>query len=553
MKRIRRYAYYRGGLTSLTMIVPSFASILTFVVYRLVVGELKAEIVFPAMAYFNLLRMPLFIYPMVVAQLVDALVAANRILKYMLAPELTFRPTYDRNSDNGIEINDGTFLWEGKGESVEEEAKNEPESTASKSKLEDTSLPGVHDISLKIPKGALVGVVGSVGSGKSSLLSAMVGEMRCEKGSVTFGGNVGYCPQQAWIQNATVRQNILFGLPFDEKRYQQVLQDCALVSDMEILQQGDQTEIGEKGINLSGGQKQRVSLARAVYYEADIILLDDPLSAVDAHVGRHLFDKCIKGVLQKKTRVLVTHQLNFIPEVDYVVFMKDGCIHEQGKYQDLIAKGGEFSDLMKSFGGINTEITRRRSSAVSIAQLSDSAAKNASNIRNSISSMNNGAFAADQISELRQTIQSHHSLKESLVNLDAKETPRLMQEEERAVGAVKPEVYLGYLKAYGGLAFFVFIVLTLLCSQATGVGTDLWLSYWVSPPDLLRNQSQDFFMYIYAIWGASQGVTALFLAILFTIGGSRAASKLHNRAFSRIIRAPVSFYDTTPLGRMINR
>lgn len=201
---------------------------------------------------------------------------------------------------------------------------------------------------MRVEKNQLVAVVGSVGSGKSSLLSALLGEMEKVSGKVNTNGTIAYVPQQAWIQNATLQNNILFGKPFDKKRYDKVIEACALKPDFAMLPGGDQTEIGEKGINLSGGQKQRVSLARAVYQDADIYLLDDPLSAVDSHVGKHIFEQVIgpTGLLNKCTRVLVTHGVTYLPKVDNIYVLSHGEISESGSYQELMEKKGEFADFL---------------------------------------------------------------------------------------------------------------------------------------------------------------------------------------------------------------
>lgn len=191
-------------------------------------------------------------------------------------------------------------------------------------------------------------IVGTVGSGKTSVISAMLGEMDKMKGFVNTVGKVAYVPQQAWIRNCTFRDNILFGLPYDRKKYNQVINACALKADIDILSAGDQTEIGEKGINLSGGQKQRISLARAAYSDSDIFLFDDPLSAVDSHVGKHIFEEVVgpSGILAGKTKILVTHGIVFLPQVDNIYVLKDGEISESGTYKELLAKKGAFSDFL---------------------------------------------------------------------------------------------------------------------------------------------------------------------------------------------------------------
>jgi ABC-type multidrug transport system fused ATPase/permease subunit len=187
-----------------------------------------------------------------------------------------------------------------------------------------------------------------VGSGKSSLLSGFLGELHKINGNININGSLGYVPQQAWIQNVTLRNNILFGKALDDSFYNQVLDGCALKSDLSILPAGDLTEIGEKGINLSGGQKQRISLARAVYSKVDIYLLDDPLSAVDAHVGKHIFDSVVgpNGLLKGKTRIFVTNSLSFLPECDRIFMIDNSTIAEIGTFDELQQKNGVFSDFI---------------------------------------------------------------------------------------------------------------------------------------------------------------------------------------------------------------
>ncbi|GFR76865.1 multidrug resistance-associated protein 1 [Elysia marginata] len=209
--------------------------------------------------------------------------------------------------------------------------------------------PTLKDINLTIPEGSLTAVVGLVGAGKSSLLSAMLGEIERHNGTVTVQSRTAYVPQEAWILNASLRDNLVFGSEYDSKRYKKVIDACALKDDLKVLAAGDRTEIGEKGINLSGGQKQRVSLARAVYDQADIYLLDDPLSAVDAHVGKHIFNHVIghHGMLAGKTRVLVTHGIHWLPLVDNVVVLRDGRVSEQGTYKELLTHDGAFAQFLK--------------------------------------------------------------------------------------------------------------------------------------------------------------------------------------------------------------
>ena len=253
----------------------------------------------------------------------------KRINDYLNCEEMDLSSiTYNRDPGNAIKIKNGTFSW-----------------TKSES---DISLK---DINLSVKERKLIAVVGVVGSGKSSLLSCLLGDMTKMSGSVNISGTLAYVPQQAWIQNVTLKQNILFTSKYEESRYNRIIEASALTSDIKILAGGDETEIGEKGINLSGGQKQRVSLARAIYADSDIYLLDDPLSAVDSHVGKHIFDEVIgpNGLLKHKTRVLVTHKISLLPQVDMIVVMQDGRISELGTYHELLARKGAFAEFLVEY------------------------------------------------------------------------------------------------------------------------------------------------------------------------------------------------------------
>ena len=236
--------------------------------------------------------------------------SVKRINKFLNSDEIDPRSVSHNKSLNALTVLDGTFTWGG----------------------ETMTL---RNINMTIRKGSLTAIVGSVGCGKTSLIVALLGDMEKIKGKVNIDGRIAYVPQEAWIQNATLRDNILFGSPFDEKHYKSVVEACALTQDLAMLPGGDQTEIGERGINLSGGQKQRVSLARAVYSGAEIYLFDDPLSAVDSHVGKHIFDNVFgeNGLLKGKTRLLVTHAVVYLPKVDEIYVMVNGEITESGSYK----------------------------------------------------------------------------------------------------------------------------------------------------------------------------------------------------------------------------
>ncbi|KAK8861276.1 hypothetical protein IAR55_002095 [Kwoniella newhampshirensis] len=303
---IRKILIIRAANQALAFSVPTLASVLSFVTY--------------AATHNNL----------------DPVFEADTILKTNVI---------DPSIDVAVRMQNASFSW-----------LSGPAVTEDSERVQSKGPFRLPPLTLDIPRGKIIGIVGTVGSGKSSLLQGLIGEMSMLSGSVTFGGRLAYCQQNAWIQNATVRDNIVFGQAWDEHRYWKAVKDANLLTDLELLGDGDLTEIGEKGINLSGGQKQRVNIARALYYNADIILFDDPLSAVDAHVGKALFENAILPLRDNgKTVLLVTHALHFLPRVDHIYAMSQGRIVEQGTYADLVRAEGSVAKLFDDFGGVSPE------------------------------------------------------------------------------------------------------------------------------------------------------------------------------------------------------
>ncbi|KNE55572.1 hypothetical protein AMAG_01463 [Allomyces macrogynus ATCC 38327] len=517
---IKRLVVWRAWITGISQVIPAIAAIIVFATYYAMGNTLTPAIVFSALALFNQLRLPLMMIPASLSFLVDAKVAMDRISSLLTAEELSDQPEWLEDGPNALVVDGAEFEWE-------------------------DNLPQIHNAHLTVPKGSLVAVVGAVGSGKSSLLSGIVGEMKRTKGHVQVSGRVGYCPQQAWIQNATLKDNILFGLPFDAARYARAVRLASLERDFKQLPDGEMTEIGEKGITLSGGQKARINIARAIYFDADILLLDDPLSAVDAHVGSHLFNTTITTELKGKTRVLVTHALHFVPQCDYVVYLKDGKIVEQGTFDDLMAADGAFAEQMRNFGGLTSSSGSDESSdeeestteANSVAHL---VAKKVVDVTDD--DAHEGDSSGDSVVRL--------SRNGTTKSKPAKTAGKLMQAEERSTGSVEWEVYKSYMRAMGGVGGVSLILGVLILSQVFRVGNDLWLSAWTSG---WQNLSQNVYLGVYFGWGVGQAASNVLSAMQFAFGGLRAARAMHREAVLRVTRSPMSFFDTTPLGRVINR
>lgn len=312
---------------------PFFVSCSTFAVFVLTQSiPLSTDIVFPALTLFNLLTFPLSVLPMVITSIIEASVAVGRLTSFFLAEELQENavirePPVEEVGEETVRIRDATFTWN-----------------------KESGRNALEDINFSANKGELSCIVGRVGAGKSSLLQSLLGDLWKIKGGVTLRGSTVYVAQSPWVMNATVKENIVFGYRWDPQFYEKTIKACALLDDFASLPDGDQTEVGERGISLSGGQKARLTLARAVYARADIYILDDVLSAVDQHVGRHLIDNVLgsNGLLASKTRILATNSIPVLMEADFVCLLREGRIIEKGTYEQLMAMKGEISNLIRT-------------------------------------------------------------------------------------------------------------------------------------------------------------------------------------------------------------
>ncbi|KAH6909905.1 ATP-dependent bile acid permease [Coprinopsis sp. MPI-PUGE-AT-0042] len=552
-------AVARSGMISLMTFIPILAAILSFVTYALTNHELNIAIIFSSLQLFNIIRMPLLFFPFVLASLSDALVAIRRIGTFLLAEDLP-KP-YEISNANELAVNaDGDFAWETVGapdhgsgaKKGSKEKKAAKKAAAAKKKASKEELPTHMDekaagndassekteeekpfelknVNLRVARGSFVGIVGRVGSGKSSVLQALIGEMRKTRGDVKFGGSVAYSPQSAWIRNATLRENILFGQEDDPERFDEVVHACSLEHDIEMLPEGDQTEIGEKGINLSGGQKARVSLARAAYSKSDIVLLDDPLSAVDAYVGKKIMDDCLlNGPLAKRTRVLVTHSLHVLDKLDYIYVMDHGEIIEHGTYEDLMANSVVFSRIVDEYGNAESD--------------SDDEEEGGEASRKTARRALRDMVKVEPVSEEGQATKAEEKVKT---------TAALMQQEEREQGSVNWKVYSTYMKAAGGLYWGPFLLMLLTLNQAASVGNTLFLGFWTAGS--VPGFKQGHYMAVYAGLGGAQAIFTFVLAFCFTLACLRASLNLFRGALSGVLYAPVSFFDTTPMGRIVSR
>uniref|UniRef100_A0A672NUW7 ABC-type glutathione-S-conjugate transporter n=1 Tax=Sinocyclocheilus grahami TaxID=75366 RepID=A0A672NUW7_SINGR len=440
--------------------------------------------IFVSMALINILKTPLSQLPFAMSTTMQALVSLKRLGKFLcqdeLKPDNVTKESFKSDVD-GVVFENGTFSW---------------------SKDGPACLKG---ISVRVPCGSLVAVVGHVGSGKSSLLSAILGETEKRSGAVSVKGSIAYVPQQAWIQNASLQDNILFGREKKESWYQRVLEACALLPDLDNLPAGDATEIGEKGLNLSGGQKQRVSLARAVCRKADVYLLDDPLSAVDAHVGQHIFNKVIgpKGILRDKTRVLVTHGMSFLPQADLILVLVDGEISERGSYQELLNRNGAFADFIHTFA-----------------------------------------------SSERKECFSEASQRGNITVVCVKSNCCL---NVKKLSMVKLEMYIEYFRTIG-LPLIVSIVFLYAFQQAASLSYNYWLSLWADQPVINGTQlNTDLKLGVYGALGFAQGIAIFGTTLAISLGCIIASRHLHLDLLNNVLHSPMSFFESTPSGNLLNR
>uniref|UniRef100_A0A2K5TQ46 ATP-binding cassette sub-family C member 10 n=2 Tax=Macaca fascicularis TaxID=9541 RepID=A0A2K5TQ46_MACFA len=533
--RLRVIKYLDAACVYLWAALPVVISIVIFITYVLMGHQLTATKVFTALALVRMLILPLNNFPWVINGLLEAKVSLDRIQLFLDLPnhnpQAYYSPDPPTEPSTVLELHGALFSWDPVGTSQE-------------------TFIG----HLEVKKGMLVGIVGKVGCGKSSLLAAIAGELHRLRGRVAVWGlskGFGLATQEPWIQFATIRDNILFGKTFDAQLYKEVLEACALNDDLSILPAGDQTEVGEKGVTLSGGQRARIALARAVYQEKELYLLDDPLAAVDADVANHLLHRCILGMLSHSTRLLCTHRTEYLERADVVLLMEAGRLIQAGPPSEILPLVQPVPKAWAENG-----------------QKSDSATA--------------------------QSVQNPEKTKEGLEE-EQSTSGGLLQEESKKEGAVALHVYQAYWKAVGqGLALA--ILFSLLLMQATQNAADWWLSHWISQlkaenssqevqastsptstglfsPQLLLfspgnlytpvfplpkaapNGSSDirFYLTVYATIAGVNSLCTLLRAVLFAAGTLEAAATLHRRLLHRVLMAPVTFFNATPTGRILNR
>ncbi|CUM68180.1 uncharacterized protein PRCAT00005898001 [Priceomyces carsonii] len=576
MSIIYKMQVWKNFITSMAMSLTFITSMCSFLVLYAINGTRDPADIFASLTLFGLLAQQVNFLPLALASGSDAFIGLSRVGEYLSLDEIDLEQVTIEASpeikvsmekdDVAIKVDDATFEWESfdmkegddndndashenddglaDNESKVQKVKESVESTPSEksygkiesdeSTVDERSFTGLRDVDLTIKKGEFIVVTGLIGSGKTSLLNALSGFMKRSKGSISVNGSHLLCGYP-WVQNNTVKNNILFGSDYDEKTYNEVVYACSLESDLDILPAGDNTEIGERGITLSGGQKSRINLARAVYADKDIILMDDVLSAVDARVGKHIMDNCMLGLLKDKTRILATHQLSLIGSADRVIFLNgDGTI-EIGTFEELQSKNEGFSKLMNFSNDHESEDEEEND----FEDEGDDLELEKEEIKRQVS---------------KKSVQDEEAIHRNF-NEGKVGSGKLMEIEGRAVNGIKFEVYRDYVKHGSGIfpryTVFCFIILCMILSTYCMLFTNTWLSFWTEYK--FRNKSNGFYIGFYVMFTflALIFLTVEFVALAYL--ANTASVKLNILAIDRVLHAPMAFMDTTPMGRILNR
>ncbi|KAI7862036.1 P-loop containing nucleoside triphosphate hydrolase protein [Spinellus fusiger] len=574
---------------------PILVTIISFWSFTKLEGnELTAPIAFTAVSIFNELRFALNVLPETFIESLQALTSVCRIQKYLDEPEISQPAPLNLNVPVEIGFQDATITWKSTASSSSSSVDTTVSDTTASS---DDSRFLLKDLSFQFPDTKLSLICGTTGSGKTLLMLSLLGEAAVVQGQVKcpripvadtvtnhftpnaslsdeewiLSHTIAYVSQTAWLQNASIRDNILFGLPMVEKRYKATLTACALDKDFTILEDGDFTEIGEKGITLSGGQKARVALARAVYSRAKTILMDDVLSAVDAHTAKHLYKKCLMGpLMQSRTRILVTHHVHLCLEgSDYLVHIQDGRVNVLGHPTELRQSG-----LLASIMEEEKDIIKSELNEESIEDIQEESA----------------AAAATEA---------------ALDSVMQKKPKVLVEDEKRATGMVKLRLYTLYISTVGGYVFWAFLLLLIFSSRGSEVLESWWIKQWTQSYDnptpqfiLMINMSNvpreapintnlpfslsylmstffsfqpatasftttaskadsqdnlNFYLGIYIIITMSNIVLNASKSFVLYLGALKASRSLYLMLLRRVLRAPLRFFDTTPIGRILNR
>ncbi|KAL6218068.1 hypothetical protein ACLB2K_011285 [Fragaria x ananassa] len=514
LSRLRKVQLLSAFNSFILRSIPVIVTVISFGAFTFLGGELTPASAFTSLSLFAVLRFPVNMLPNLLSQIVNANVSLQRLEELFSTEERILAPNPPLEPGlPAISIQKGYFSWDSEAEK-----------------------PTLSNINLDITVGSLVAVVGGTGEGKTSLISAMLGELPpIADAGVVIRGTVAYVPQVSWIFNATVRENILFGSEFEAERYWKAIDVTEFHHDLDLLPGRDLTEIGERGVNISGGQKQRVSMARAVYSNSDVYIFDDPLSAIDAHVARQVFNRCIMEELQGKTRVLVTNQLHFLPQVDEIILVLDGKIKEKGTFMDLSQNSLLFQKLMENAGKMDERVEEKADNKTDYLETSQP-------VLNGVVS----DFLKDACYTKKGKMKEKGKVKEKGMRYV------LIKQEEWETGVVSWKVLQRYKLSLGGLRVVMGLITCYTLTEVLRVSSSTWLSFWTSQ-SWSKIYTPGFYMLIFVILSIGQVTVTLTNSFWLITSSLRASQNLHDALLHAVLKAPMLFFHTNPTGRMINR
>ncbi|CAL5373911.1 unnamed protein product [Camellia sinensis] len=469
-------------------------------------APLDAGTIFTVLATLRSMSEPVRMIPEALSAIIQVKVSFDRIESFLLDDELkneklvTF-PSQDSNKC--IIIQDGNFNWD-------------PESP----------ILTLRNVNLEVRRGQKIAVCGPVGAGKSSLLYAILGEIPRSSGNVSVFGSIAYVSQASWIQSGTIRDNILYGKSMEKTKYEKVVKACALDKDISNFEHGDLTEIGQRGLNMSGGQKQRIQLARAVYNDADIYLLDDPFSAVDAHTSATLFNDCVMTALEKKTVILVTHQVEFLSQVNKILVIEGGEVTQSGSYKELLMMGTTFEQLVNAHKS-------------SIPVLDPTINQNKSEIQ------------SQYMDRMEETRGSYLTKENSEGDISVKGLPgiQLTEEEEKEIGNVGWKPFLDYILVSKGSLMLSSVIITQIGFVALQAVSSYWLAFGIQIPKI----SSGILIGVYTIISTLSTFFVYLRSLSAALLGLKASKAFFSDFTNSIFNAPMLFFDSTPVGRILTR
>lgn len=571
---IRRIALLRAVQNFLSFGVPTIVTVPVFYLYKRVNGELPTSIIFTAVSIFEFLNMALIVLPNLLNEVRRMYVSIGRIAKFLDIAN-TYQQPDAMVGDTGGVVLVGDFSWgsarpgastRGGGAAAGGKPKaapgggggatttrRQPQPAANAPAAGEAALPGaapagapvLTNMQFRADGGKLVVVCGRVGSGKTSLASAVLGLLQPgEDSGATVTGRTAYVPQQSFVMNDTVRNNILFGAEYDEAAYNRVLLACSLDKDLAALPSGDETEIGERGITISGGQRQRIAVARAAYANVDLIVLDDPLSAMDPHVGRQVMDNCVLGLLGGKTRVFCTNQLQFAAAADEIYYLDGGRIVERGSFAELSRKeGGAFAALyahVSSTPQMAEDAEEERANRAG----ADAAARAAAGGGDKPAAPPAGAAAPPAAGGAQAAPKGAEQRRAE---------GKLVLTEKRALGRVGLSTFIPLARAANarllGGAVALFIALMPFSQYTVNILLSRWADAEAGGDEDAARTWVPLYIGAAVLFGLIVFLRGISCAVFFT----RASDALHASMLRAVLAQPMRFFDTTPVGRVLNR